>query len=200
MNHIAKGTPLFQLIPAKEFRELCDRYQINKGVRKLTTQKQVWALVMAFLFKLESLREIELTLGIPHSTLSDANANRESQFFEELCRLVLWKIYARLRGRKIKQAVRTILALDSTKCWVHGSLSKLEKWKTKSCSKINGKASTKLHVIWNPVNHRRSRSTPTSTASAANKILRNPLGISQNNKNSMDTVSYETDISFFRRF
>lgn len=149
MRHHPKGTALFQLIPAKEFKALCDRYKINQGVRKLTAQKQVWALVMAFLFKLESLREIELTLGIPHSTLSDANANKDAQFFEELCRLVLWKIYAHTRGRKIRQAIRTIIALDSTDCRVHGSLSKLEKWKTKSCSKIGGKASTKLHVMWN---------------------------------------------------
>jgi hypothetical protein len=51
-----KGVTLFQLIPAREFRELCDRFNIDKGVRKLTAQKQVWALVTAFLFKLESLR------------------------------------------------------------------------------------------------------------------------------------------------
>jgi hypothetical protein len=144
-----KGTTLFQLIPAREFHDLCDRFQINLGVRRLTAQKQVWALVMAFIFKLESLREIELTLGIPKSTLSDANANREAQFFEELCRLVLWRIYAHLRGRKYKQALRTILALDSTDCRAHGSLSKLPKWKTKSCSKVGGKASAKLHVMWN---------------------------------------------------
>ena len=149
MKYHAKGTTLFQLISPKEFNELCDRFKINQGVRKLTAQKQVWALITAYLFKLESLREIELTLGIPRSTLSDANSNRDAQFFEELCRLVLWKIYGQLRARKIKQAVRTILALDSTECRVHGSLSKLKKWKTKSCSKVNGKASTKLHVMWN---------------------------------------------------
>jgi hypothetical protein len=149
MKKNGKETQIFQLIPPREFRELCERFNIDKGVRKLTAQKQVWALVMAYLFKLESLREIELALGIPRSTLSDANANRDSQFFEELCRLVLWKIYSHLRGRKIKRAVRTILAMDSTECRVHGSLSKLDKWRTKSSSKAGGKAFTKLHVIWN---------------------------------------------------
>jgi hypothetical protein len=149
MRNSGKSVSLFQLIPAKEFRELCERFKINKGVRRLTAQKQVWALVMAFILKLDSLQEIEATLGIPRSSLSDACANREALFFEELCKLVLWKIYAQLRGRKVKQAVRTLLAIDSTECRVHGSLSKLNKWKTKKSSKIDGKASTKLHVIWN---------------------------------------------------
>lgn len=149
MGNNGKGTKIFQLIPSHEFQELCDRFNIDKGVRKLTAQKQAWALVMAFLFKLESLREIELALGIPRSTLSDANANREPQFFEELCRLVLWKIYAHLKGRKIRRAVRTILLMDSTECRVHGSMSGLEKWRSKSSKKIGSKASAKLHVIWN---------------------------------------------------
>ena len=110
MRNSGKGVSLFQLIPQREFEELCNRFKINKKIRKLTAQKQVWALVMAFVLKLDSLREIEATLGIPRSTLSDACANREARFFEELCKLVLWKIYAQLKGRKIKRAVRTILA------------------------------------------------------------------------------------------
>lgn len=149
LHNSGKAVTLFQLIPPREFNELCDRFQIDKKVRRLTAQKHVWALVMAFIFKLDSLREIEATLGIPKSSLSDAGANREARFFEDLCRLVLWKIYAGLKGRKIKQAVRTILAIDSTECRVHGSLTKLKKWKAKRFKKINGKASTKLHVIWN---------------------------------------------------
>jgi hypothetical protein len=149
MSHIAKGASLFQLIPAKEFRELCDRFNINPGVRKLTAQKQVLALVMAYVLKLDSLREIECTLGIPRSTLRNANSNREPRFFEELCQLILWKIHTQLKARKLKQAIRTVLAMDSTECRVHGLLSKLPKWKTKTSSMTNGKASTKLHLIWN---------------------------------------------------
>jgi Transposase DDE domain/Domain of unknown function (DUF4372) len=149
MRNSGKGVSLFQLIPQREFEELCDRFKIDKKIRKLTAQKQVWALVMAFILKLDSLREIEASFGIPRSTLSDACANREAQFFEELCKIVLWKLYDKLQGRKIKRAVRTILAMDSTECRVHGSLSKLDKWKTKTSSKVEGKASTKLHLIWN---------------------------------------------------
>lgn len=148
MNYSGKSLTLLQLIPHREFRELCDRFQIDKGVRKLTAQKHVWALVMSFILKLESLREIEATLGIPRSSLSDANANRESAFFEELCQLVLLKIYANLQGRKIKQAVRTLLAIDSTECRLHGSLSKLPQWRSRDSGSQN-KASVKLHVIWN---------------------------------------------------
>jgi putative transposase len=147
MKYSGKGASLFQLIPRREFQELCDRFKINKKVRRLTAQKQVWALVMAFVLKLESLREIESALGIPRSTLSDASANREAQFFEELCRLVLWKIHAQLKARKVKQAIRTLLAIDSTECRVDGRLSKLEKWKTKNPGQK--KASAKLHVVWN---------------------------------------------------
>ena len=149
MRNSGKAITLFQLIPHREFQELCGRFKIDKRVRKLTAQKQVWALVMAFILKLDSLREVEAGLGIPRSSLSDACANREARFFEELCRLVLWKIHASLKGRKVRQAVRTILAMDSTECRVHGRLSKLDKWKTKTYSKVDGKASTKLHVIWN---------------------------------------------------
>jgi putative transposase len=146
MQYSGKAASLFQLIPHREFQELCDRFKINKKVRKLTAHKQVWALVMAFVLKLDSLREIELALGIPKSTLSDASANREARFFEELCQLVLWKIHSQLKARKIKQAIRTLLALDSTECRVDGRLSKLPQWKTRSSSK---KASVKLHVVWN---------------------------------------------------
>lgn len=149
MRNSGKAVTLFQLIPAKEFQELCERFKIDKRVRRLTAKTQVWALVLAFILKLDSLREIEATLGIPRSSLSDACANREARFFEELCKLVLWKVHASLRGRKMKQAVRTILAMDSTECRVHGSLSKLDKWKTKTCHKVDGKASAKLHVVWN---------------------------------------------------
>ena len=150
MSNSGKAVTLFQLIPAKEFQALCDRFNIDKGVRRLTAEKQVWALVMAFILKLQTLREIEHTLGIPRSTLSDANATRDAEFFEELVKLILWKIYSRLKARKIKQAVRTLLALDSTECRIHGSLSKLKNWKAKTASKVTGaKASTKLHIVWN---------------------------------------------------
>lgn len=147
MRNSGKGVCLFQLIPQKQFQELCDRHQIDKGTKKLTARTHVWTLVMAYILKLESLREIESMLGIPKSTLSDANGERESLFFEELCKLVLWKIYERVRGRKIKTAIRTLLALDSTECRVNGRLSKIKSWKQRKSK--GPQASLKLHAIWN---------------------------------------------------
>lgn len=147
MRNSGNGVCLFQLIPHRKFQELCDQFQIDKYTRKLTAEKHVWTLVMTSILKLDSLREIESVLGIPKSTLSDANAERNSKFFEALCRLVLWKIYEQTRGRKMKTAIRTLLALDSTECRVNGRLSKLPKWKQKHQS--TAKASAKLHTVWN---------------------------------------------------
>lgn len=147
MRNSGNGICLFQLIPAKKFQALCDQHQIDKGTKKLTARTHVWALVMAYILKLESLREIESILGVPRSTLSDANGERTSQFFEDLCRLVLWKIYEHSRGRKVKTAIRTLLALDSTECQVNGRLSKLSHWK--QCQAKGPQASLKLHAVWN---------------------------------------------------
>ncbi len=145
MEQTGKGLALFQLIPAQEFRQLCKKWNIDKRIRTLTARKHVWALVYAYLLKLDSLREIEAALGIPKSTLSDANAQRAIGFFEELCRIVLWKIVERSRSRKVRQSLRTVLAMDSTWCRVHGSLAE-GAWEQRHST---GSAGAKLHVIWN---------------------------------------------------
>jgi len=147
MIDIGKGVCLFQLIPHRQFDELCDRFQIDKGVRKFTAERQVRTLVMACILKLDSLREIESVLGVPHSTLSDANAERDARFFKELCRLVLWRICQVTSGRKTRRAIRTLLALDSTECRVDGRLAKLPGWKLRRQG--SAKASVKLHTVWN---------------------------------------------------
>ncbi|MFZ9595263.1 MAG: DUF4372 domain-containing protein, partial [Bdellovibrionia bacterium] len=84
-----KKFDLFQLIPRSEFSELCKKWEIDKGVRSFSTSQQVWTLVMTYLLRLESLREVELALGVPKSTLSDANATRPAGFpvCQERCRL-----------------------------------------------------------------------------------------------------------------
>lgn len=151
-----KKLSVLQYLSRKEFEGLCSKWNIDKGVREFTTRQQIEVLVMAFILRLESLREIESTLGVPRSTLSDANASRDAGFFQELCELVLWKIHDRVKARKIRQSIRTILAMDSTECRVNGRLGKLPKWEQKSCSKKrdrdNGEggrsASVKLHIIW----------------------------------------------------
>jgi putative transposase len=148
MKKIGKGMCLFQLIPEKKFKNLCDEFNIDKKVRRFTAQTQVIVLIHCFLLKLESLREIEITLGVPRSTLSDANSARNCLFFEKLCKIVLWEIHGKIKSRKIKKALRNILAVDSTEIRVNGRLAKENKWKIKRSSKIEGKASSKLHVIW----------------------------------------------------
>jgi hypothetical protein len=74
------------------------------------------------------------------------NQERCAGFFEELCRLVLSKIRAAVRGRKIRRAIRNLLAIDSTECSVHGSAAKFPSWQAKQGG---AKASVKLHVVWN---------------------------------------------------
>lgn len=147
MKNFGNGVKLFQLIPAREFQNLCDRFKINKGVRTLTAQKHVWVLILSYLCKLDSLRDIEAVFGIPKSTLSDANSVREANFFEELCRVILWKILEKVRARKVRQSIRILLAIDSTECVVHGSMIKLPKWRQKKSG--SKQAGAKLHVIWN---------------------------------------------------
>jgi len=88
MNEHRKGRRLFQLIPKKEFRVLCEKWKVDKRVQ-LTAEQHVWALIMAFILKLEFLRELESVLGVARSTLSDANVRRDVGFFEDLCELVL---------------------------------------------------------------------------------------------------------------
>jgi len=144
----AKAVELFQLIPKNDFNALCEKWEVNKGVKVFCAAQHLQTLVTAYLLKLESLREIELTLGISRSTLSDANATRPSGFFQELCDIILNKII-QLSNRKIRQAARTVLAIDSTECQIHGSVSKIKKWARNPRGKPSGPAAAKLHVVWN---------------------------------------------------
>lgn len=143
-----KGSLLFQLIPENDFKALCDKWEVDKGVREFCAAQHIRTFIMIYLLRLESLREVEFTLGVSRSTFSDANASRSSGFFQEVCELVLNKI-AELSHRKIRKAIRTILAVDSTECQIHGSASKLRKWAQKSTGKVKGKAAAKLHIVWN---------------------------------------------------
>lgn len=146
MKDYGQGFDLLQLIDRKEFHALCKKWEVDRYVRSFPTWKQVQVLVLAYILKIESSREVELTFGVPKSTFCDANQERCAGFFEELCRLVLWKICAAVRGRKIRRAIRNLLAIDSTECAVHGAASKFPFWQAKSGG---AKASVKLHVVWN---------------------------------------------------
>jgi hypothetical protein len=87
-------------------------------------------------------------LGISDSTFGDALRTRFSGFFRELCDLILFEIRAHTRSRKVKGAIREILAIDSSEVQVHGSLfGKSSAWEPQYTK--GDKASAKLHVIWN---------------------------------------------------
>ena len=97
--------------------------------------------------RLGSFREVEGALGIADSTFGDALRKRHFGFFQDLCDLILLDIRARTENRRIKKAIRQILAIDSSDIRVHGSLFKEPGWKPKNT--ISHNAAAKLHVIWN---------------------------------------------------
>jgi hypothetical protein len=141
-----KKASLFQLIDRKSFNDLVEKWEADKWVRGLPAWELTCALINVMVMRLGSYRDVELILGIPRSTFSDALCAKSPGFFEELCDLVLNQIRARTQDRKIRKALRQILAIDSTEVRVHGSLFSAPGWKQKHS--IGNTASAKLHVVW----------------------------------------------------
>ncbi len=142
-----KGLSLFQLIDRKKFDALAEKWEIDKGIRTFSTWELTQALIHVYVMKLQSFREVEATLGIPNSTFSEALQKRHFGFFQELCEMVLLTIKSETRNRKVKKAIREILAMDSSDIRVHGSLFNLPGFQQR-CTKDH-KAAVKLHVVWN---------------------------------------------------
>lgn len=145
MSKSDKAKSLLQLIDRKKFDTLCEKWGMDKGVRSYFTWQQTGVLVMTYLMRLESSREIESVLGIARSTFCDANQSRSAGFFEELCEIILQEIRGRCRSRKIKRALKELLAIDSTECRIHGSISSYLPWRQKKSKQ----GAAKLHVVWN---------------------------------------------------
>ena len=145
MNNL-KGPSLFQLIDRKKFDALARKWEIDKGVRTFSTWELTHVLIHAFVFKLQSFREVEATLGVPNSTFSEALQKRHFGFFQELCEMVLLTIKSETKSRKEKKAVRELLAMDSSDIRVHGSLFNLPGYQQR-CTKDH-KAAVKLHAVW----------------------------------------------------
>jgi len=148
MQKHLKGKSLFQLIDKKSFDALVKKWEMDKWVQSFSTWEMTQALLCCFVTRLGSFREVEKTLGIPDSTFGDALRLRHFGFFQELCDLILLQIRARTEDRRIKKAIRQILAIDSSEIKVHGSLFDEPGWKQKHCKGAH-KASAKLHVVWN---------------------------------------------------
>jgi len=147
MSQHRKGRSLFQLINRKKFEALVNKWGMDKGVRSLQTWEMTQALLCCLVMRLGSFREVEGALGIPDSTFGDALRKRHFGFFQDLCDLILLQIRATTENRKIKKAIREILAIDSSDIRVHGSLFDEPGWKQKHT--IAHQAAAKLHVIWN---------------------------------------------------
>lgn len=147
MNKHRNNLSLFQLIDRKKFNLLAEEWKIDKGVRSFKTWELTGSLIECLTLRLESFRSVEQTLGIAKSTLSDALSECCSGFFQDLCDEILRGIRGRTRDRKLKRAIRQILAIDSTEVDVHGSLFNKPGW-CKKYSKTH-QASLKLHIICN---------------------------------------------------
>ncbi len=147
MNQHRKGLTLFQLIDRKKFDALAKKHRIDRGVRSFKTWEFTQALICSFVMRLGSFREVEMALKIPDSTFGDALRLRHSEFFRELCDMILLEIRGKSENRKCRKAIRQILAIDSSEIDVHGSLFDEPGWKKKYT--IGHKASAKLHVVWN---------------------------------------------------
>jgi len=137
---------LFQLIDRKFFDELVKKHGMDKGVRSFTTWEFTCGLITCMIMRLSSYRELEETLDIPRSTFGDAMNNRFSGFFQDLCDHILLQIRGRTQDRKVKRAIREIMAIDSTEIRVHGSIFSLPGWQQKQSD--DHKAACKLHVVY----------------------------------------------------
>jgi hypothetical protein len=140
-----RAKSLLQLIDRKKFDALCEKWGMNKGVRSYFTWQQTGVLVLSYLMRLETSREIEKVLKVPRSTFCDANAERPAGFFEELCEIILGELKHQCRDRKVKRILKSLLAIDSTECLIHGSISSYLPWRQKRSKQ----GAAKLHVVWN---------------------------------------------------
>jgi hypothetical protein len=139
---------LLQLIPRKKFDNLVTKWDVDKGTKNFKCFEMTCSLIVSSILGLESYRDIEETIKVPKSTLGDSLSKRPSGFFEELCCEILKAIKAEVSDRKVKKAIREIIALDSSEIVVHGSAFALPGWQQKSVG-TQHKASGKIHTVWN---------------------------------------------------
>lgn len=147
MQKHLKNLHLYQYINRATFDSLNKKWSMDKGVTKFSTWEMTCGLITTFVSRLCSYREIEMSLRIPRSTFSDALLKRSYGFYHDLCDEVLLEIRKHSTCRRVKKAVREILALDSSEIQVHGSLFSIPFWKKKFC--VGHQASAKLHLVWN---------------------------------------------------
>ena len=147
MSEHRSNLSLFQLIDRKKFDALVLKHQMDKGVRSFTTWEFTQALLTCLVLRLGSFRDVEEALGIPHSTFGDALSLRFHGFYQDLCEEILLQIRHRSPSRKVRRAIREILAIDSSEIRVHGSIFSLAGWQLKQSDGHQG--GCKLHTVFN---------------------------------------------------
>jgi len=143
---------ILQWIPRHEFQRGVDKYEGDKGIRKLPCWSQFIALLFGQLTGHSSLRGIEAGLKstgnglyrigisscIRRSTLADANDKRDARIFEEAFYRILPKVQAVVPQGRLKVS-GPIRALDSTLIELCLSLSPWAHY-------CMGKGAMKLHM------------------------------------------------------
>jgi hypothetical protein len=143
---------LMKQVPWNRFDQIVEKYGADELVRKLTTKRQLIALLYGQFSGSTSLREVVTGMEshatrlyhvgaapVKRSTMSDANSKRPWQVFSELFAQMLPQAHRGLR-RATKEAVRLV---DSTSIRL-SSLS--EGWATFSADVFGAKA----HVVYDP--------------------------------------------------
>jgi hypothetical protein len=146
---------LIEFVSWTSFTRIVDRYSGNAGVRRLSCAEQFRVVAFAQLTWLESLRDIEVTLGanasklysmglrhaVHRSTLADANDARDWRIWSDLAALLI------RRTRKIYcdeglglDLTNTVYALDSTTIDLCLSLFEWAPFRS-------SKAAIKLHTL-----------------------------------------------------
>jgi len=144
MEDFVKGLAISQLIPKKIFKDLVQKWEIDKGVTKLQSHKLFDILALNAFFEQKTLRDMALSYGVPKSTIDDALCKRSCGFFEELLPIALAELTRTLPDRRLRQDCRDLIAIDSTICNIHGSLA--DKFRTTKMD--NKKAGVKAHIAW----------------------------------------------------
>jgi len=146
---------LMEIVPKYEFRKIVQRHNGNRRVRKLTCWQQFLCMCFGQLTFRDSLRDVTTTLNaldnrryhmglrnkVALSSLSDANANRPWQMYQELA-MVLVEHARQLYGNR-KDGIdnlNKVFALDSTTIDLCLSLFPWARFH-------HGKGAIKLHTL-----------------------------------------------------
>ncbi len=146
---------LLKELPRHRFDHLVDKHQSDYRCRRLPSWTHLVSLIFAQLSGSRSLRELETGLNshanmfyhlgigkVCRSTLSDANAHRSPELFEDVFGLLLDRLQGQMK-RQLKEGEEVLRLLDATPLalpsacigWAPGQ---------------RGKSGGKAHVVYDP--------------------------------------------------